>query len=196
MASTAIEASGADVWDALVNPATAKAYFFGAEVHSNWKEGSPITFTGEFNVNSYHEKGTILQCQPQRLLQYSHWSDLEQLPDLQRTTGTGPSASNRGTLASSSRLPKTTFQMKPNEPVPMNSGQECYQPSRGSLRPGLEAWPPRCTGFMRRITTGCSGRSAARPPLNRSVRPTVPHLQERAPMVKHVSEMCIQISDS
>src|SRR5688572_16900231 len=82
MASTAIEASGTDVWDALVNPATTKAYFFGAEVHSDWKEGSPITFTGEFNGNAYREKGTILQCQPQRLLQYSHWSDLEQLPDL------------------------------------------------------------------------------------------------------------------
>jgi uncharacterized protein YndB with AHSA1/START domain len=81
MASTAIEASGADVWEALVNPATAKKYFFGAEVHSDWKEGSPITFTGEFNGNAYREKGTILQCQPQRLLQYSHWSDLEQLPD-------------------------------------------------------------------------------------------------------------------
>ena len=82
MASTAIEASGADVWDALVNPATAKAYFFGAEVHSDWKEGSPITFTGALNGNSYREKGTILQFQPQKLLQYSHWSDLEQLPDL------------------------------------------------------------------------------------------------------------------
>src|SRR5215212_4873162 len=73
-ASIAIEASSADIWDALVNPATAKAYFFGAEVHSDWKEGSPITFTGEFNDTSYHEKGTILRCQPQRLLQYSHWS--------------------------------------------------------------------------------------------------------------------------
>ena len=47
-ASIAIEASSADVWDALVNPATAKAYFFGAKVHSDWKEGSPITFTGDY----------------------------------------------------------------------------------------------------------------------------------------------------
>jgi len=81
-ASIAIEASGTDVWDALVNPATAKEYFFGAKVHSDWKEGSPITFTGEFNGNAYNEKGTILQYRPERLLQYSHWSDLEQLPDL------------------------------------------------------------------------------------------------------------------
>jgi len=81
-ASVAIEASSAEVWDALVNPATAKKYFFGATVASDWKEGSPITFTGEFNGNVYIEKGTILQCKPERLLQYSHWSNLEQLPDL------------------------------------------------------------------------------------------------------------------
>jgi uncharacterized protein YndB with AHSA1/START domain len=81
-ASIEIETSSADVWDALVNPATAKEYFFGAKVRSDWKEGSPITFTGEFNGKAYHEKGTILQYRPERLLQYSHWSDLEQLPDL------------------------------------------------------------------------------------------------------------------
>jgi len=82
-ASVEIAASNADVWDALVTSATARKYFFGAEVHSDWAVGSPITFTRSFNGNSYHEKGTILQCQPGRLLQYSHWSDLEQLPDLQ-----------------------------------------------------------------------------------------------------------------
>jgi uncharacterized protein YndB with AHSA1/START domain len=82
-ASIEIEASRAAVWDALVNPATAKEYLFGAKVHSDWNEGSPITFTGQFNGRSYHEKGTILQYQPERLLQYSHWSDLEQLPDIQ-----------------------------------------------------------------------------------------------------------------
>jgi uncharacterized protein YndB with AHSA1/START domain len=80
-ASIEIDASSADVWDALVNPTTAREYFFGADVRSDWKEGSPITFTGAFNGNAYHEKGTILQYQPERLLQYSHWSDLEPLPD-------------------------------------------------------------------------------------------------------------------
>jgi uncharacterized protein YndB with AHSA1/START domain len=132
MASIAIDASSEDVWDALVNPAKARKYFFGAKVHSDWKEGGPITFTGEFNGNSYHEKGTILQCQPERLLQYSHWSDLEQLPDLPRTTGTGPSASNRRALASSCRLPRTTFQMKPNEHVPMRFGPASWPRSKGS----------------------------------------------------------------
>lgn len=65
-----------------MNPATAKEYFFGANLRSDWKEGSPITLTGEFNGNAYREKGTILQYRPEKLLQYSHWSDLEKLPDL------------------------------------------------------------------------------------------------------------------
>jgi uncharacterized protein YndB with AHSA1/START domain len=81
-ASLAIRASSADVWEALVNPAAAKQYLFGAKVDTDWEEGSPITFTGEFNGNAYHEKGAIVQCEPERLLQYSHWSNLEELPDL------------------------------------------------------------------------------------------------------------------
>jgi uncharacterized protein YndB with AHSA1/START domain len=81
-ASIDIEAPRAEVWDALVDPATVRRYFFGAMVRTDWKEGSPITFTGEFHGTAYHEKGTILQYLPERLLQYSHWSDLEQLPDL------------------------------------------------------------------------------------------------------------------
>ncbi|MAT96603.1 MAG: ATPase [Anaerolineaceae bacterium] len=60
----------------------AKQYFWGAEVSSDWTVGSPITFRGEFNGNQYEEKGEILQVQPENLLQYSHWSDLEDLPDV------------------------------------------------------------------------------------------------------------------
>lgn len=81
-ASIAINASSTAVWAALVSPVAAKQYFFGAAVDSDWTEGSPITFTGEFRGNVYREKGTILRCDPEPLLQYSHWSDLEKLPDL------------------------------------------------------------------------------------------------------------------
>jgi uncharacterized protein YndB with AHSA1/START domain len=40
-ASATVEAPVAVVWDALVNPAVIKQYMFGADVTSNWKEGSP-----------------------------------------------------------------------------------------------------------------------------------------------------------
>ena len=81
-ASITIAAPVAKVWESLVNPTMAKQYFWGAEVRSDWVVGSPITFRGEFNGNQYEEKGQILQFKPEKLLQYSHWSDLEDLPDI------------------------------------------------------------------------------------------------------------------
>ncbi|MEQ8683865.1 MAG: SRPBCC domain-containing protein [Imperialibacter sp.] len=76
-----IQATPEAVWDALVTPAIAKKYFFGADVASDWKEGSPITFTGEFGGNKYLEKGVLLTIIPGSRLQYTHWSSLESLPD-------------------------------------------------------------------------------------------------------------------
>jgi uncharacterized protein YndB with AHSA1/START domain len=140
-ASIEIEASSADVWDALVNPAAAKEYFFGAKVRSDWKEGSPITFTGEFNGNAYHEKGTILQYRPERLLQYSHWSDLEQLPDLPENYRNWTFRIESGDPGVVLSVTEDNIPDETNEPVSMNSGRACYQPSRGSLRPGLKACP-------------------------------------------------------
>ena len=80
--SIVINAPVAKIWEALVNPDIARKYFFGAEVVSSWSEGSPITFKGEYQGNMYEEKGLILQCKPERLLQYTHWSNLEGLPDV------------------------------------------------------------------------------------------------------------------
>jgi uncharacterized protein YndB with AHSA1/START domain len=43
--------------------------------------GSPIVFWGEWQGNKYEDKGVILKFEPQRLLQYSHFSPLSGLPD-------------------------------------------------------------------------------------------------------------------
>lgn len=80
--SIEISAPKAKVWEALIKPDTIKKYFFGANVISDWKEGSPITFKGEFNGYKYEEKGIILKVKPESLLQYTHWSNLEELPDI------------------------------------------------------------------------------------------------------------------
>lgn len=79
--SIAIHAPIAKVWDALINPDVITSYFFGAEVESGWKEGSPITFRGTYQGNTYEEKGVLLHIKPQRLLQYTHWSPFDELPD-------------------------------------------------------------------------------------------------------------------
>lgn len=76
-----INASPTRIWEALVKPEIAKEYFFGAEIVTDWKVGNPITFKGELNGNKYEEKGVLLNVEPNRQLQYSHWSNFDGLPD-------------------------------------------------------------------------------------------------------------------
>ena len=76
-----INASTAKVWDALVNPEAIKHYMFGANVISDWHEGSPIVWKGEWQGKPYEDKGVILQFRPGQIIQYSHFSPLSGLPD-------------------------------------------------------------------------------------------------------------------
>ncbi len=79
---TTIAGGPAAVWEALINPDLAKEYFWGAQIATTWEEGSQITFQGEFRGNRYLEKGTILEFTPETTLRYTHWSDLEGIPDV------------------------------------------------------------------------------------------------------------------
>jgi uncharacterized protein YndB with AHSA1/START domain len=80
-ASTTIDAPAAKVWDALVNPASIKEYMFGTNVSSDWKEGSAITWKGEWQGKAYEDKGVIRKLDAPRVLQYTHFSPLAGLPD-------------------------------------------------------------------------------------------------------------------
>jgi uncharacterized protein YndB with AHSA1/START domain len=80
-ASTIISVPPAEVWDALTNPKRIKQYMFGATVVSDWKEGSPIVWKGEWQGKKYEDKGVILKFKPQRLIQYSHFIPLSGLSD-------------------------------------------------------------------------------------------------------------------
>jgi len=80
-ASITINASAERVWDALVNPDAIKQYMFGTNVATDWCEGSPITWKGEWQGKSYEDKGVIPRFEPPRVLQYSHFSPPSGLPD-------------------------------------------------------------------------------------------------------------------
>jgi len=69
-----IHASRAKVWDALTKPALVKQYMMGADVKSDWKVGSPLTYSGEYKGKHFEEKGVIRQIEPQKLLQATHFS--------------------------------------------------------------------------------------------------------------------------
>ena len=80
--SVTIEAPISRVWEALVTPASIKRYMFGATVVSDWQEGSPIVWKGEWKGKAYEDKGTILRLEPPRILSYTHYSPLAGKPDV------------------------------------------------------------------------------------------------------------------
>jgi uncharacterized protein YndB with AHSA1/START domain len=71
-----INAPAAKVWKGLTDPELVKQYFFGTNLKSDWKEGSPITFSGEWDGKTYEDKGTILQITPGEYVKYSYWSSM------------------------------------------------------------------------------------------------------------------------
>ena len=76
-----IDAPGERVWEALVNPDAIQQYMFGTHVVSDWREGSPILWKGEWHGKPYEDKGVILKLKPGHILQYSHFSPLSGQPD-------------------------------------------------------------------------------------------------------------------
>ena len=69
-----IQASIDRVWEAITDPAMVKQYFFGTNLITSWEVGSPIIFRGEFQGQSYEDKGIVLQFEPKKSLQYNYWS--------------------------------------------------------------------------------------------------------------------------
>ena len=77
-----IRAPAAKVWEALTKPELIKQYLFGTDVTTDWQVGSPITYRGEWNGRAYHDKGKVVDIQPQRQLVTTFWSSLSGLPDV------------------------------------------------------------------------------------------------------------------
>ncbi|NJK96483.1 MAG: SRPBCC domain-containing protein [Bacteroidetes bacterium] len=79
--SIELNVSLAEVWKALTDPGMIKQYFFGTTAVSDWKAGSPVKFTGEWEGQAYEDKGTILESVPGKKLVYNYWSSFSGTPD-------------------------------------------------------------------------------------------------------------------
>jgi uncharacterized protein YndB with AHSA1/START domain len=78
-----IHAQAEKVWKALTDPAETKKYMFGCEALSDWKEGSPLIWKGNFNgVELVAVKGAILKIQPGKSLVYTAIDPNSPIPDL------------------------------------------------------------------------------------------------------------------
>jgi len=69
------------VWLGLTDPIIVKQYFFGTDLKSDWKEGSTITFSGQWDGKTYEDKGIIIEIEHAKLLKYSYWSSMSGLKD-------------------------------------------------------------------------------------------------------------------
>jgi uncharacterized protein YndB with AHSA1/START domain len=73
------------VWATLLNPDKIARWMGDAHVESTWQPGSDISFTGTFQGRPYQDRGTVLACEPERVLRYNHWSVLSRLADSEET---------------------------------------------------------------------------------------------------------------
>lgn len=77
-----INASVSKVWAALTQPEIVRQYFFGTNLITDWKVGSKILFTGEWEGKPYEDKGTVLQFDTEKILAYNYWSNFSGQPDV------------------------------------------------------------------------------------------------------------------
>ena len=92
-AAVSIISNRQDVWNALVNPDAIRHYMFGAEVKSDWRVGSEISWKGKLNGTQYEDKGVILKIEPQKILKYSQFYSYPDSPIFQITTTSSRSTS-------------------------------------------------------------------------------------------------------
>ncbi len=129
-ASVTIEAPRAEVWRALVDSATVEKYMFGAKVASDWREGSPVTWSGEWQGRPYEDKGTVLEARPDRRLRYTHFSPLSGLPDV-------PESYHTVTIDLSGEGPRTQVTLEQDN-CPSEQAREEYRKNWAGMLASLK----------------------------------------------------------
>ena len=70
------------VWAALTEPDQVRQYLMGTELKTDWKPGSQITWSGEWDGKDYVDKGEVLEVEEGRRLAYTHYSPLTGAEDI------------------------------------------------------------------------------------------------------------------
>lgn len=95
-----INAAPSVVFDALTNSEKILQYFPLNEVISDWKVGSEVLFKGTVNGADFTDYGKIEQLTPNKIFQYTYWSDnhgTERTPENHLTICYSLSATEQGT---------------------------------------------------------------------------------------------------
>jgi len=78
---TTVNASPSAVWKALTTASTLKQFFFGSDISTDWRVGSPIRFRGAWKGKPYEDKGNIQAFDVGKRLAFTHWSPLSGMED-------------------------------------------------------------------------------------------------------------------
>jgi uncharacterized protein YndB with AHSA1/START domain len=75
-ASVIVAAPPERVWAVLTEPDNVRQYLMGTELKTDWKPGSPITWSGEWEGKPYTDKGEVIEVEAGKRLTYTHFSPL------------------------------------------------------------------------------------------------------------------------
>ena len=78
---TIVKASPSAVWKALTTLSTLKQFFFGSDISTDWRIGSPISFKGSWKGKPYEDKGNVQAFDREKRLAFTHWSPLSGMED-------------------------------------------------------------------------------------------------------------------
>jgi uncharacterized protein YndB with AHSA1/START domain len=78
---TTVKAPPSAVWKALTTASTLKQFFFGSDISTDWRVGSPISFKGSWKGKPYEDKGNIQTFDREKRLAFTHWSPLSGMED-------------------------------------------------------------------------------------------------------------------
>lgn len=80
--SIKINAPVSKVWKALTTPEIVKQWMFGTTVTTDWKKGSSINYTGEWEGKKYEDKGEILEIEENKIIKTTYWSGMSGTEDI------------------------------------------------------------------------------------------------------------------
>jgi len=78
-----INAPTSVVWETLTNPELMTKWMSETEIDiiTDWQVGNPFIIRGILHRVRFENKGLVLQFEPEKNLQYTHWSSISRLPD-------------------------------------------------------------------------------------------------------------------
>ena len=130
---TYIETTPEKLWEALTNSEFSKRYWFGTEVRSDWKVGSPFALVTDGKTS---DTGEILAADPPRLLSYTFKHELfEEMRDEPAT--------------------KVVFTIEPfGEIVKLTVTHEGFADGSKLLGAVSKGWPAILSGLKSLLETG------------------------------------------